>query len=583
MAEIRIRLVGDVVCRNRMKMSAGFLYDVPVDPLGIPCIPLSELLPEEIIGHVLVGFAFPEGYPGMAREAYRIVKRMPDARSQIRACFTGKRFYPEEGAWVRFLRAGLVFRASVYGQDGLDGLRAALASVTRLGVEMEGISGRAECSLFEAAQGRLSRTLSGRDLPCDRLKYVLMPLTPMCIHMPYADGARTATCVPGPVLREALEQNAGERLAAGLRRMTFSNAYISDGKERLLPLPLCMSLVKLDKSKLHYRLSPGKDPKRVEQDVSPGDAYARDYESFLTTFTRPETERIISRDGTVYDALCRGQMFSGMIYGEDADLRELYASLLARPELALGHLKREGFGQVYLTAELIPADSLREERLERSFDVCCLSPTLIIGRTGMPDTTAEGILGEIERLLQIPGRLRIADRYMEAQEDFGWNSAWGQDGPVTRCVAKGSVLRLETRDGQPVNIAPVLHAFIGERTRDGYGEMMAYPARDGYYRAAEAVPPEKYGLKLPLSLLSLHYAADLTNEVIQRILKKRIQSLALSDRRDIPAGADVEKLVPLDLLRMISAQLNPAVTDGELASWYRQGLGEDDDEFVFDA
>ena len=66
MTEIRIRLVGDVVCRNRMKMSAGFLYDGPVDPLGIPCIPLSELLPEEIIGHVLVGFAFPEGYPGMA-------------------------------------------------------------------------------------------------------------------------------------------------------------------------------------------------------------------------------------------------------------------------------------------------------------------------------------------------------------------------------------------------------------------------------------------------------------------------------------------------------------------------------------
>ena len=582
MPEIRIKLMGDVAFQNGMKLSEGFLYDVPVDPLGIPYIPLPELLPEEIARNLRVGYAFPESYLGLVKEADSLTKLMPDIMPQIRSCFTGKRFYPEEGSWVRFLRAGQVFCASVYAHSDFKALEAALASVTRLGIEKEGISGRVECSLSVGKPDRGHRTLPGCDLQCDRLEYTLMPVTPMCILAPYANGVRTVTFVPGMILRDTLEISADAALAAKLRNMTFANAYISDGTERLLPLPLCMSLVKLDKRQLHYRLSSGKDPNRVEQDVSPGDAYARSFESSRITFTRPEAERILSREGRMYDALCTGQMFRGTIYGDDADLRELYAHLLAHPSLALGHLTREGFGQVYLKAELLPAEKLEAEYLARSFDVSCLSHALIMGRSGIPDTTAEGLLEEIERRLCAPGRLRIVGRYMNVHEDFSWNSRWGQEGPVVRCLAKGSVMRLETKDGLPVNIAPILHAFVGERTKDGYGEIMAFPALEGYYRAAETVAPEKYKMKLPLSFLWLHFSAKLTDQVIGRILKKRIQSLAVSDRGDVPAKEGADRPVPLDLLRFIRDRFDPTVSDELLALWYREGLEEDTDEFIFE-
>ena len=103
------------------------------------------------------------------------------------------------------------------------------------------------------------------------------------------------------IFRDALEAFADDDMKAMLRRMTFSNAYISEERARLLPLPLCMSLVKLDKKRLHYRLSPGKDPSRVEQDVGVGDAYARSFENRLTIYTKPETERIASRGGKIAD------------------------------------------------------------------------------------------------------------------------------------------------------------------------------------------------------------------------------------------------------------------------------------------
>ena len=582
MPEIRIKLTGDVAFQNDIKLSEGFLCDVPVDPLGIPYIPLPELLPEEVTGKLRVGYAFPEGYLGLVKEADRLTKLMPDIMPQIRSCFTGKRFYPEEGAWVRFLRSGQIFCASIYAHGDFEALEAVLASITRLGIEKEGISGRVECTLSTGKTNRSHRTFPGCDLQCDRLEYTLMPVTPMCLFAPYASGVKTATFIPGMVLRDTLEKNADATLAAKLRDMTFSNAYISDGTERLLPLPLCMALVKLDKRQLHYRLSSGKDPNRAEQDVSPGDAYARSFESSLTTFTRPEVERIVSREGVMYDALCQGQMFRGTIYGEDAALRELYAYLLAHPSLAFGHLTQEGFGQVYLKAGLLPSEKLKAEYLARSFDVSCLSHVLIMSRSGIPDTTAEGLLEEVERRLCAPGKLKIVGRYMDVHEDFSWNSRWGQEGPVVRCLAKGSVMRLETKDGLPVNIAPILHAFVGERTKDGYGEIMAFPALEGYYRAAETVAPEKYKMKLPLSFLWLHFSAKLTDQVIGRILKKRIQSLAVSDRGDVPAKEGADRPVPLDLLRFIRDRFDPTVSDELLALWYREGLEEDTDEFIFE-
>ena len=580
MPKIRIKLLGNIAFKNDIKLSEGFKYDIPVDPMGIPYIPLAELLPEEILRNWRVGFAFPEGYIGLAKAADNFAKLTPNIKQQIRACFTDKRFYAKEGYWIRFLKAGQVFYANVYAQKSDVALNNLLNSITRLGIEKEGISGLVKCSIDDQKLSSPRQTFQGCDLKCDRLEYTLMPVTPMCIHAPYADGVRTLTFVPGGVLRDTLQSDAGDDLKARLQVMRFSNAYISDGAARLLPLPLCMSLVKLDKKQLHYRLSSGKDPNRVDQDVSPGDAYARGFESFLTTYTRPETERIISRDGAMYDVLCRGQMFRGVIYGDDEDLRALYAHLSTRPELTIGHLTREGFGQVYLKAELCPAHGLSSECLARTFDVSCLSHALIMGGRGMPEATAEGFLGEIERALHFSGRLRIVSRYMDVYEDISWKSGWGQEGPALRCLAKGSVMRLETADGTPVNIAPILHTFIGEQTRDGYGEIMAYPAQEGYYRSAEMVSPEKYGMELPLNYLSLHLSADMTDRVIRQLLKRRIQWLALSDRRDVPALSG--EAAPLDLLRFIKDRFDPSVSDELLIQWYRQALEEDGDGYFFE-
>ena len=580
MAEIRIRMIGNVAFENDMKLSEGFRYDIPVDQMGIPRVPIARLLPESVVRGRHVSFAFPEGYLGFARQAERLVRARRDIVPLITACFTDKRRLPGTGEWMRYLRAGQDFYAAVEVGEDREAFERALRSVSHLGLRMEGVSGEVACSLCEDMPDGIQGEHPREGLVYDRLEYSVMPVTPLCIHAPYEDGPSTITYVPGMVFRDALESLADDGMRARLRRMTFSNAYISDGRARLLPLPLCMSLVKLDKKQLHYRLSPGKDPGRVEQDIGVGDAYARGFEDRLTVYTRPETERIVSRDDGMADALSSGQVFRGAIYGPDPDLRALFAFLKAHPHMTMGSLTRRGFGDVRVGAQRLAVAEIRAERLARRFDVCCLSHALILDRGGMQDTRAEGFLREVERVLNAPGRLKIAGRYMGVYMDYSQNHRWRQDGMVSRCLAKGSVMRLETVDGQPMDIAPLNHAFIGERTRDGYGEIMAYPALDVYYRAAEQRAPEKYGLESPATFRGASISMELVRRVLEMILRRKVRALAVVDQWDARGDAQAACAPPMELLGDMRDRFDPCVSDEKLIRWYLEGLEAEDDGFL---
>ncbi|MBQ9005499.1 MAG: hypothetical protein IJ092_03900 [Atopobiaceae bacterium] len=580
MTEIRIRLIGNVAFENDMKLSEDFRYDVPVDQMGIPYIPIAKLLPAPIVQGRRVGFAFPEGYVDFARYMEELVRTHHDIVPQVSACFTEEKVFPGTGEWMRYLKAGQDFYATVEVGEDWDGLARGLESVKHIGVRMEGISGEVECRLVRGERNATRWEQPTKGLAFDRVEYSVMPITPMCIHAPYEDGPSTITYVPGMVFRDALEKLADDDMKARLRRMVFSNAYIGDESARLLPLPLCMSVVKLDKKQLRYRLSSGKDPNRVEQDVGVGDAYAKSFENMLTVYTKPEIERIASQEDGMVDALSRGQMFRGMIYGSDDDLKAVFSFLKAHQQLTMGSLTQEGFGYVRISVDRLAEAEVREERLARSFDVSCLAHTLILNRLGMQDTTEEGFLGEIERVLNAPGRLRVVGRYLDVYMDYSQNLRWGKDGAVCRCLAKGSVMRLETCDGQPIDISPLLHAFIGERTRDGYGEIMAYPALDCYYRAAEQRSPEKYRLEYPLSLRTTAVLTDLVSRVLELMLQRKIKSLGVLDQGDAQIEAEKEEFMPLELMQAIRDRNDPYISDEKLVQWYREGMEEERDGFL---
>lgn len=572
MTEIRVKLLGNVTFEDRRKFFRDFQYDALLDPMGIPYIPLAEILQDTIasLPNVRIGFAHPDGYIRLLQEVHELESIHSEIAPLVRTYFTEEGYCAQKDCPVRFLKAGLIFSAYVEAESDEERkiLEQALKKCTHIGIQTEGISGEVSCSLLSKKE--ISEPQFSDNITYARLEYIAMPIVPTCFDTPYADGAKTFTYIPGSAIKNAVKKNISPKAKDMLNTMRFAHAYISDGIERLLPLPLCMSLVKLDKTQLHYRLAGGKDPSRTEQDVRLGDAYARDFTSIFTSYTKPETKRIVSREGRVYDAICQGQMFKGTIYGGNTELRALAEYFSTHPHIFLGHLTQEGYGETVISVMHLHAKKISSECLARTFDVACLSHTIILNDEGMQDTSTEAFLAEVERALGTPGALRVAERYTDVYKDSSLTSGDIQNAGEVRCLAKGSIMRLETKNGSPIDISPILHTFIGERTKTGYGEIMAFPAKEGYYRAAEQVAPAMYSMNIPITHRMLSQASLLTNNVIRLILKKHVQSLAVADRQDSIQSA--ASSVPLELLQAIRERYDTSVTDEELSQWYQEGL-----------
>lgn len=605
MPSVRIKLIGEVAFQNPEGESKGYYWDVPTDQFGVPYLPVTEIVNREgwPTSGTQMGVAHPDGYLGLFRAAQALHDAIPHSSAHVCSYFTNDRFVSMSAHRVRSLKAGQNFYASIrFAPEDEDRIVSLLQSVKHLGVIGENVTGAVECSLCCDQESIANSSALSPLCEYHALDYSMMLLTPACFYAPYSEGPLTYVYAPGAVVRRELAKRALDGDTEGL---TFTNAYISDGRKRLLPVPICMSVVKLDKEQLRYRLASGKDPLKTEQDTKLSDAFCEGFESHLIRYATPEIQRITSSDGRAYDVLSQGQVLRGTIYGPDTALRKLAAYIAANPLLNLGTLSNEGYGEVLIRTEQLHERPLAAEILARTFDVTCLSDTLIINDDGMPGCDAEDLVGEVERLLGVSGCLRIEGKYTEVQKDFSTNLDWGCDGAVTRCLKAGSVLRLRTTKDEPVDISPILHAFVGERTADGYGEIMAYPARGQYYRLAERIefPGFSAGdsismnaghigvesrtrkvniVEIPVSIRTGHIGARMIHTVLTSILKERVKYLAGIDRPAYLNGVAVENLIPSELLDMYRDTYDPAISNGTLVKWYVDGLEEQSDEWDID-
>lgn len=577
---IKIRTVGEVAFRNRMQMSSGYFCDVPTDQLGFPCLPLATMLsdyPCPVQG-IRFGFAHPEGYLGLVREACALERQFPNDREYIRALYTREHYSMERVSHIRSLKSGQSYVAAVWFRPEDEGeVTRFLQKVKQIGITDEGVTGEVEMTLC-----RLDEE-PGRAFPLNplcsyrTLDYTIHLMTPASLHAPYEDGAKTYLYIPGGDVRAVLSEAADEKLSEALEGMRFSHAYIAGDGERLYPVPLCMSVVKLDKEQLRYRLSPGKDPARIEQNVTLYGAYTDNFLDHFMRYIKPETERINTDDGTRYEALSAGQAFRGTVYGTDEQIRLLAAHLREHSRFSVGKATEDGYGEACLELCGAREEVIRGEELSACFDAACLSDTLLLDDEGMPSCRAEEMLREMERLLGIPGGLEIVGRYTEVYKDFRCNYSWNQDGPVVRCLKAGSVLRIRTKDGKPVNIFPLRHCFIGENTRNGYGEMAAYPATDMYYRVTEQAEPPKYTMRMPTSYEKMGKGAKLVLGAMQEKLKSLVRGMAAVDRWEVRQGIPAEDILPGDLLSELRETFAPDLEKETVLRWYRDGL-EDEPE-----
>ena len=579
MIGIQIELKGEVAFETYQKQEVEYRCDVPTDVLGIPYLPLIEILKRDVPSFLLpeyieVGFAWPDGYIDLLQQAVELCSRIPNGKSRIRSLFTNEHFDPETGIHMRSLKRGQKFYAPIHvDEEELESIAGALKLLTHIGVREKGITGEVNCRVCELPDSRRNTFSPSQLQNYSALDYSLVLLAPTSMYVPYNDGDKTYPYLPGLELRKAfLARQTDSCLQTGIPEMRFSNAYIARKGVRLLPVPMCMSVVKLDKEQLRYRLASGKDPDKVEQDVVLDGAFGDRFDQHCMQYVKPVIERVTSSGGVPYDALSEGQVFKGTIYGTDEQLRAAAAWIEKNPFLRLGTLREEGYGLTYIVLDDMRESRLPMEVLSTCFDVSCLSHTLLYTDEGMPGTRPEDLLRELEHVTGLPGAFEIAGRYTNVYMDYKNCFDWQGEGPVTRCLKAGSILRIRTKDGKAADISSILHTFIGENTRDGYGEIMAWPAIDIYYRIANEVIPRNYDINYAPLIRGMHLSARWVHEALTTFLKHHVTALGMIDAADAAGRKAEEFPVPVDILSILRNTYDPEIDMALLEEWYREGL-----------
>ena len=583
---IRIELVGEVAFEAHIKMDEGYRCDVPTDDLGIPYLPMAELVKEQVPLNfpegLRIGLGRPDGYYGLVREAAELVRQIPNAKTWIRSLYTADRLDSQTGLRIRSLKAGQTFIVPYFVSEAAPvDVSHAVESITHIGIVAEGITGEVRCSVVEETPGASYGPEESPLLTYGSLEYSVMLIAPTTLYAPFNDGDKTYDYVAGSEMRRALaEGETDEALLADLSQMRFSNAYITLGGTRQIPAPMCLSVVKLDHDQLRHRLSPGKDPSRVEQDVALKGAYGAGFDEHFLAHVKTFVERITSVTGDVFDALQAGQIFRGQIFGTDEQLRRVAALIRQKPYITLGELSDEGYGTAYCVLEALHEDPIPHETLMSRFEVACASNTLIYDDWGMPATRPADLLREIERTCGLTeGTLELEGAYTGVYTDYSDRFGWGSMGPVTRCIQAGSVLRVRSADGRGVDVSPILHAFVGEGTLDGYGEIATWPATDEYYRVTKEVEPDRYVLSPKPSPREMHIGADLVHSVMKALTAARVESLADIDALEVVLGDESEREVPVEVLEHLRDAHIPHVDMEKVEGWYTEALASATDRY----
>jgi len=582
---IRIELRGDLAFESRIKLGEGFCCDVYCDALGIPYLPLGEVMGGRelppVAERMAVGLARPDGYFGIVREAVRLARLIPDAARRIRSLYTDERLDAATGLRMRSVRAGQVFVVPFdVSLADLAEAACAIESITQIGIVADGITGEVSCTVVEEPDLRPQGPEESELLDFGSLDYSLLVCSPTALFAPFENGDKTLGYVGGAEVRRALSALAASGVdTPDLTDMRFSNAYVTLDGIRQVPVPMCLSVVKLAREQLRYRLSPGKDPSRVEQDVALAGAYGSGFCEHHVTHTRPLVERIVSADGELFDALEAGQVLKGTIFGTNEQLRSVARLIRRRPYLTFGALVDEGYGLCHLSVDGLREDAIPHEVMMSRFDVACLSHVIVLGDDGMPATQPQDLLGEVERVCGLAGALEVEGAYTGVYVDHSDRFGWGSQGPVTRCLQMGSILRLRTRDGRLVDVSNIMHAFVGEGTADGYGEIMCLPAIDEYYRVTTLVAPDTYTRLPEASVREANVGVAMLRRVLRELARDGVSALADIDATDVVEGGEPDRVSAQEMLRLFHESQDPTSDLEELSSWYEEALARARQEY----
>ena len=425
--------------------------------------------------------------------------------SYSRAQTSLERGVAKEGSlrMLRVLKRGLVFEAEAFVADIYYQEMTEICRCTRnMGLNRTRGMGEVKVSFEEKKPenqipegfDRIEKQIATETDKCKtyRLDYRLKLQESVILKSPDRGQEKTLDYIEGNKILGVLAGRMGNSKYQEItkkKNMICSNLYITDTGERYDPAPASLRTIKDDDSGKVYDLAYGYET--GEQTKSLGNSYIRISDDKIRILkvntqiknhhSRPEDKSIgYARgqgEGDFYQlsGIMAGQIFEGYILADKGQMKEILKTMKNMRNFEIGYGSAAEYGKVELSLCKIEeyAEKKRDEVTE--FIVLLMAPVILYNEAGMYTQDVNILAKEIS---QIIGKTVVPDMqklYLKYTMIGGWQSMWGKPKQTAWVLDKGTTILMRTRQGEKVNIEE-RPFFVGERTMEGYGEIVLHSA-----------------------------------------------------------------------------------------------------------
>lgn len=278
--------------------------------------------------------------------------------------------------------------------------------------------------------------------------------------------------------------------------LRVSNAYIECNKERTTPLSKSLQKVKdqafiTDDGDGFQRL-PVKDLllnyTGDEQLTSVGHYYVT-ASSFVKSVDteinyhhrRPEDKsigRANGKDDSAFyqlESISRGQTFLGFVEADYETARLLISKIPEKINTRMGYGKGSEYGSVNFKWDKIDVKKSAKSILVNEFSIKLNSPVIMYNENGCFSAEPTLLIQYLRNKTNCTD-LALKEIYADYTTIGGYNVTWNARKPTFTALAAGTVCMLTSKSG--ADCSALEKCFIGERTREGYGEVELYKNKD---------------------------------------------------------------------------------------------------------
>ena len=276
------------------------------------------------------------------------------------------------------------------------------------------------------------------------------------------------------------------------KNLKCSNAYLSDGKQRLVEVPASLYSVKNEKKLYADRSVPIPDgddaPGEIRQLKPMKHCYVfRDLNGVLHTRSvelqeschhrRPEDKSIgracdeESGNSTFYQisSITPGQRFRGYVMASPDIIKIISQCIRENPDIMLGYGRIAEYGSA--SWQIIKTEEKKEIRKQavREFMIKLESPAIIYSSNAAYTADWHILAEEIEACLNIRSDVvEERQKFINYTTVGGFQVTWGMRKPALEAFDKGTVLCYKCREAVEIPVGETI--WLGERCAEGYGE-----------------------------------------------------------------------------------------------------------------